>query len=409
MKNTDLTFPDSLLRVRSLALPAGVVALVGGGALALLLGGTDLFFQAYLYAFILCLAIPLGSLALLCVHHMTAGSWSFIIQRPLEAATRTIKYMAVLFLPVLLGPLFGLNNLYQKWIDPAGSHAVEAKAAYLNPEFWTGRAIFYFAVWVLLASLFSRWSKQLDDTDNPLITLKLRRLAPPALIIYCLTITFAVTDWVMSLEPEWFSTIYGPLFWMSQVLTTFAFMILILSALSDTKPISRYLTVDHYYQLGTFMLAFTVLWAYMSFSQYLIIWSGNLSEEIGYYIISRMDGGMSLIAVSLMLGHFLLPLLYLLQRRFKFNISRLTFAAYWMLSWRLVDVFYMINPAFHHEDPGFYLSEALVYVLVTLGLGGIWVWLFLGQLKRRPLLALNDPRLANALSHGGEEELAEHA
>ena len=409
MKNTDLTFPDSLLRVRSLALPAGVVVLVGGGALALLFGGTDLFFQAYLYAFILCLAIPLGSLALLCVHHMTAGSWSFIIQRPLEAATRTIKYMAVLFLPVLLGPLFGLNNLYQGWVEPSGSHAVEAKAAYLNPEFWTGRAIFYFAVWVLLASLFSRWSKQLDDTDNPLITLKLRRLAPPALIIYCLTITFAVTDWVMSLEPEWFSTIYGPLFWMSQVLTTFAFMILILSALSDTKPISRYLTVDHYYQLGTFMLAFMVLWAYMSFSQYLIIWSGNLSEEIGYYIISRMDGGMSLIAVSLMLGHFLLPLLYLLQRRFKFNISRLTFAAYWMLSWRLVDVFYMINPAFHHEDPGFYLSEALVYVLVTLGLGGIWVWLFLGQLKRRPLLALNDPRLANALSHGGEEELAEHA
>ena len=409
MKNTDLTFPDSLLRVRSLALPAGVVALVGGGALALLFGGTDLFFQAYLYAFILCLAIPLGSLALLCVHHMTAGSWSFIIQRPLEAATRTIKYMAVLFLPVLLGPFFGLNNLYQGWVEPSGSHAVEAKAAYLNPEFWTGRAIFYFAVWVLLASLFSRWSKQLDDTDNPLITLKLRRLAPPALIIYCLTITFAVTDWVMSLEPEWFSTIYGPLFWMSQVLTTFAFMILILSALSDTKPISRYLTVDHYYQLGTFMLAFTVLWAYMSFSQYLIIWSGNLSEEIGYYIISRMDGGMSLIAVSLMLGHFLLPLLYLLQRRFKFNISRLTFAAYWMLSWRLVDVFYMINPAFHHEDPGFYLSEALVYVLVTLGLGGIWVWLFLGQLKRRPLLVLNDPRLANALSHGGEEELAEHA
>ena len=409
MKNTDLTFPDSLLRVRSLALPAGVVVLVGGGALALLFGGTDLFFQAYLYAFILCLAIPLGSLALLCVHHMTAGSWSFIIQRPLEAATRTIKYMAVLFLPILLGPLFGLNNLYQKWIDPAGSHAVEAKAAYLNPEFWTGRAIFYFAVWVLLASLFSRWSKQLDDTDNPLITLKLRRLAPPALIIYCLTITFAVTDWVMSLEPEWFSTIYGPLFWMSQVLTTFAFMILILSALSDTKPISRYLTVDHYYQLGTFMLAFTVLWAYMSFSQYLIIWSGNLSEEIGYYIISRMDGGMSLIAVSLMLGHFLLPLLYLLQRRFKFNISRLTFAAYWMLSWRLVDVFYMINPAFHHEDPGFYLSEALVYVLVTLGLGGIWVWLFLGQLKSRPLLVLNDPRLADALSLEGEEELAEHA
>lgn len=383
--------------------------LLGGGGLALMIGGIDLAFQAYLFAFIACLAIPLGSLALLCIHHMTAGSWSFIVQRPLEAATRTIKYLAVAFIPILLGPIFGINTLFQPWIDPAGNTFVEAKTAYLNPEFWTFRAVLYFVIWSGIAFLFNRWSKQLDDTDNPLITLKLRALAPVALIVYALTMTFAATDWVMSLEPEWFSTIYGPLFWISQILTTFSFMVLILSALSDTKPISRYLNVDHYNQLGTFMLAFTVLWAYMSFSQFLIIWSGNLPEEIRYYIISRLDGGMSLVAVSLMICHFLLPLLFLLQRRFKFNISRLRFAAYWMLSWRLVDLFYMINPAFHHKDPGFHFGDALVYVLVALGLGGIWVWLFLGQLKNRPLLVLNDPRLADALSLEGEEELAEHA
>lgn len=409
VKNTDLTYPDSLLRFRSLVLPAGLVLLAAGVALAMMIGGTELLFQAYLYAFILCLAIPLGSLALLCIHHMTAGSWSFIIQRPLEAATRTIKYLAIAFIPILLGPLFGINTLFQPWIDPAGNTFVEAKTAYLNPEFWTVRAVIYFVIWSGIAFLFNRWSKELDDTNNPLVTLKLRALAPAALVIYALTMTFAATDWVMSLEPEWFSTIYGPLFWISQILTTFSFMVLILSALSDTKPISRYLNVDHYNQLGTFMLAFTVLWAYMSFSQFLIIWSGNLPEEIRYYTISRLEGGMSLVAVSLMICHFLLPLLFLLQRRFKFNISRLKFAAYWMLSWRMVDVFYMINPAFHHEDPGFHIGDALVYVVITLGLAGIWVWLFLGQLKNRPLLVLNDPRLADALSLEGEEELAEHA
>ena len=409
VQNTEVKLPSSLNRLSGNGLVVGIVALLVGLGLGIGIGGADLFFQAYLYSFVLWISIPMGSFALLMIHHMTAGSWSFIIQRLLEASTRTIKYMALLFVPIALGPLIGLHGLYEGWVHPEHEF-VEAKTAFLNVEFWCIRAIIYFTIWIGLAYLFNKWSKQLDEQDDPFITIKFRRLAPPGLILYCITMTLAATDWVMSLEPEWFSTIYGPLFWMSQALTTFAFMILVLAALAETKPISHYLTVDHFYQLGTFMLAFTVLWAYMSFSQFLIIWSGNLGEEIGWYTIARMDGGMSVVGVLLMVGHFLIPLFYLLQRRFKFNVSRLKIAACWMLSWRLVDVFYIVNPAFHHSDPGVHLSDVAVYSLVFVGMGGVWLWLFVNQLRKRPLLALNDPRLHKALSHGGSgAQVSEHA
>ncbi len=220
--------------------------------------------------------------------------------------------------------------------------------------------------------------------------------------------TFAGTDWAMSLEPEWFSTMYGPLTWISQGLTVLAFTILVLSSLAEEKPLSRYVTVEHYHTLATLMCGFVILWAYMSFSQFLIIWSGNLPEEIPYYL-HRKTGYYQVIIFLLMLGHFFFPMLVLLQRKIKYSISKVRVMCYWMLGMRLVDVFFVINPAFHAGDTSFPIRDIIVHVCVLAGFGGIYMWYFLRELTKMPLLPMNDPRLYNAVGYGESEEAMEHA
>jgi hypothetical protein len=227
--------------------------------------------------------------------------------------------------------------------------------------------------------------------------------------------TFAAVDWGQSLEPEWFSTMYAPLTWISQGLTTFAVTTLILSQLQDQKPLSRYINVDHFHIFGTWMCAFIVLWTYMSYSQFLIIWSGNLPEEIAYYLARSRNPIYGTVISILMVGHFFLPFMVLLQRRIKRNVTTLCWVAFWVLAMRLVDIFFWFNPAFHHGDPEVvpYIDMA-VYACALLGFGGLFFWYFLGQLTKMPILALNDPRLYEALSpghgaHGAGEEAIEHA
>lgn len=413
--SAEVKIPLVLSRMRGTGLIAGIALLVLGLGLAMVIGEnkSDTFFQGYLFAFYLWGGVSIGSVALLCIHHMTYGAWSFMIQRILEANVRMLPVIAIAFLPILAGPLLGLHGLYDAWVNPSAdaefAEVIGNKAVALQPGFWAARSVLYFAIWIGIGTLLTTWSRRMDDTGDGLVVLNFRRFCPPALIVYCLTMTFAALDWVMSLQPEWFSTLFGPLAWISQGLTILAFSILVLSYAADEKPLSRFVQAEHFHHLGNLMLAFTVLWAYMSFSQYLIIWSGNLPDEISYYM-ARKTNGYNALAVILMAGHFLFPLVYLLFRQNKLRLNRLRIICFWILAMRLFDVFWHMNPSFSHNSPGIDFTDVVIYLVVCAGFGGLWVHFFVGQLASRPLLSLNDPRLYEAVGLGADpEETLDHA
>ena len=351
------------------------------------------FVHAYLISYILWFGLGLGSLALLMVHHLTAGGWGFLTQRLLEASSRTLPLLALLFLPILLG----MKVLYP-WADEAIVQAhpvIASKTSFLNSTSYTTRLIIYFVIWFALMYLLNTWSKRLDDSGDPRNAVKLKRISGPGIVLYFLTLTFASVDWGMSLEPEWFSTIYGALYIVSQGLTVIAFNIIVLSYLAEHEPISRFISIKYYHHLGNLLLAFVVLWAYISFSQFLIIWSGNLPEEIGFYL-RREGGGLTAVSVVLMIFHFGVPMFLLFFRRHKKRVSYLRRIAIYILFMRCIDLYWNINPAFVPNT----LQIHALHFTTFLALGGIWVWHFFFQLKRRNLLPLNDPRLYEAL--GGE-------
>ncbi len=370
--------------------------LVGAAALALCLLGAlrspEQFFRSYLFAYLFWLGVALGCFAVLMLHHLVGGAWGFVIQRLLESGTRTLPLMAFLILPLLF---FGLPSLYI-WARPevvAGDELLQHKSWYLNIDFFRVRTAVYFAIWIAVAYFLNKWSSEQDRTAEPSLSRRLEMLSGPGLLLYALTVTFASVDWVMSLEPHWFSTIFGVLFMVGQVLTTLAFVIGVAMLLANHKPLSDTLSPQHFHDLGNLMLAFVMLWAYVSFSQFLIIWSGNLPEEIPWYV-RRLKGGWGSVAVVLILFHFALPFLLLLSRNIKRKVRMLGMVAVAMIFMRLVDLFWIVKPAF----PKAVLFHWMDFV-APIGVGGIWIAVFVWQLKGRPLLPLHDPRVAGMFGH----------
>jgi hypothetical protein len=370
---------------------------VGAAALAICaIGGffaPAQFFRSYLFAFLFWTGVALGCMAVAMLHHVTGGAWGLPIRRPLESGTRTLPLMLVLFLPIVLGA----RKIYE-WADPAAvAHdpILRQKSPYLNLPFFTGRALFYFAAWLAFAYFLNRWSLEQDATGERPIARRLQLLSSAGLVTYGLTVTFASIDWAMSLEPHWFSTMYGVLFIAGQALTGFAFIVVVLVLLSDAPPLAGYVGQRHYHDLGKLMLAFVMFWAYVSFSQYLIIWAGNLPEEIPWYL-RRLQGGWGWVGVGLILFHFLLPFLLLLPASANRNPRVLAAVAGLIVFMRLVDVFWLTRPAF--AGSGFRLHW--MDLLAPIGIGGLWLAVFLWQLGKRPLLPLNDPELQQALAHG---------
>jgi hypothetical protein len=351
------------------------------------------FFRSYLFAFLFWTGVALGCMAVAMLHHVTGGAWGLPIRRPLESGTRTLPLMLVLFLPIVLGA----RKIYE-WADPAAvAHdpILRQKSPYLNLPFFTGRALFYFAAWLAFAYFLNRWSLEQDATGERPIARRLQLLSSAGLVTYGLTVTFASIDWAMSLEPHWFSTMYGVLFIAGQALTGFAFIVVVLVLLSDAPPLAGYVGQRHYHDLGKLMLAFVMFWAYVSFSQYLIIWAGNLPEEIPWYL-RRLQGGWGWVGVGLILFHFLLPFLLLLPASANRNPRVLAAVAGLIVFMRLVDVFWLTRPAF--AGSGFRVHW--MDLLAPIGIGGLWLAVFLWQLGKRPLLPLNDPELQQALAHG---------
>src|SRR6266404_1728608 len=325
-----------------------LLAGIGGVLLAItgLLLDREQLLRSYLFAYLYWTGMGLGCMGILLLHHVVGGKWGMVIRRFCEAGARTVPYMFVLLIPVLAS----IPTLYP-WARPEAAQDanIQSKAAYLNVPFFLFRAVFYFAVWFLYAHLLSKWSAEQDRTGDERLIGRMRALSAPGLVVFVFTTTFAFVDWIMSLEPHWFSTIYGAMFLVGEVLEAFALVIALLVVLSRWAPLKDYVTPQHFHDLGNLMFAFTVLWAYLSFSQFLIIWAGNLPEEIPWYI-RRLHGGWGGVALALVIFHFAVPFLLLLQRGLKRRADILFRVCLLMLVVRVVDVYWIVEPSFYEKQ-----------------------------------------------------------
>jgi len=402
VKPLDLTPPPVVKTLGQRSLIVGVV--FGIVAVILALKNPDEFYRAYLLSFMLVLGIALGSMAIIMIRHLTGGGWGVVIRRIQGAAMRTLPLLSALFIPMIVAVL---QHRVYIWAQPLDNitdkhlhdHLVDITRTYLTSSGFIYRAIFYFAIWNLLSFLLSKWSKQTDKPGAPDNTDRFKTIAGPGLILYGFTVSFAAIDWVMSLDPSWISTIFGLVVLIGQVLAAMCFAVVIERILFDYKPMSDMLKPDFVHDHGKWMLAFTMVWAYFNFSQWLIIWAGNLPAEITYYM-RRLNGGWGYVGLFIVVFHFAIPFGILLSRSFKRDIHKLVWLAAWLLLMRYVDLFYIIEPNFSKT-----LTVTLADVVVPIALGGLWLAFFFYNLARLPLLPAYDPSAAEVLQpahhHGG--------
>ncbi len=373
-------------------LTVGVIGL--GGLTTMYAHNPDQFFRSYLLCFVFWVGFPLGSMAILMLNHLTGGDWGLPIRRPLEAAIRTFPAMLLLFIPLL----FGLKRLYP-WMRPevvAADPILQAKHFYLNPQFFLARTAIYIVVWLGMSYLLNKWSREEEDTGDAVAAArKLEGFSGPGLIMYGLTVTYGSIDWVMSLEPHWYSTIFGMIFMMVGVLGAMALVIIVASLLMKHDPFARMVAPSQFNDLGNLLLTFVMLWAYLSFSQYLIIWSGNLRDEIPWYM-TRARGAWEGWGLFLIIFHFSVPFLLLLQRGLKRKMQALARVAWALIVTDFLVVIWMVEPAFEPERVHIHPQDLTALV----GVGGIWVAAFIWQLRRRPLLPLRAAQVEGLAQHG---------
>ena len=393
----------ALARLQQRSLVVGVLG-VAAGAVGLVMNA-DQFFRSWLIGFLFVLSFALGSLALLMLQHLSGGQWGLVSRRIFEAASRTLPLVALAFIPIL----FGMRPLFL-WARPEAVQAdriLQMKAPYLNVPFFTVRAVIYFAFWMLCVFLLNKWSAAQDRGETamtPADSVRFRKVSAPGLLFLVLTVTFASVDWMMSVDPHWYSTVFGLLTVASQGLSALALTIAVLALLAPSGALAPVLGPRHFHDLGKLLLAFVMLWAYLSFSQFLIIWSGNLAEEIPWYI-ARIRGGWGAVAILLVVGHFALPFTLLLSRDLKRHGNLLSRVAVMVIAMRLVDLIWLVAPSFGtHAAEGdghaaFTFPIHWMDVVIPIGLAGIWLFVFARQLRSRALLPVNDPYFKEAFAH----------
>lgn len=385
---------------RTRALVVGVLGLLLTIA-GLFVVSPNQFYRSYLWSYVFFIGLTLGCLAWLMLQHLTGGAWGVVIRRPAEAAARTLPLIVVLFVPIFVG----IPNLYQ-WSHAsivAADKILQHKQPYLNVPFFVARAVVYFLGWGFLAWYLNRWSAEEDRNGSARAHSKMAMIAGPGLVFWGFSVTFMALDWVLSLAPHWYSTMFGLLFVAGQGLSAMAFLVTVMVLLSYRRPMSDVLTPRHLHDLGKLLLAFVMVWAYFSFSQFLITWAGNLPDEIPWYL-ERLSGGWQYVALALVIGHFALPFALLLSRDLKRNFKLLASVAVFILLMRFVDVFWLVTPDFNKA--AFHLSW--LDFTAPIGIGGIWLAYFLFQLEKRSLMPINEPHLGEALGHGREQIAASH-
>ena len=347
----------------------------------------DEFFRGYLLGFMAWLGVTLGSMAILMIRHLTGGGWGMVIRRILGAAMRCVPLMALLFVPIL----FGLPKLYV-WARPLDSvadkhlrqHLQQISKTYLTAHGFIIRAVIYFGIWNLLSFFLTKWSAQQDHPPVRDNSVRFQILSGPGLILYGFTISFAAIDWVMSIDPSWISTIYGLLVLIGEILSAMCFAVVVERILVKYKPMSELLKPDYVHDHGKWMLTFVMVWAYFAFSQWLIIWAGNLPEEITWYM-KRLNGGWGYVGLFLVLFHFAVPFVFLLSRPFKRDVTKLVWLAVWLMLMRDLDLFWTIEPNFSGRLGGTWAD-----VVVPVAMGGLWLAYFFRNLDSMPLLPAYD-------------------
>lgn len=349
------------------------------------------FFISYLFAELVWIGVALGCMAFLMIHYLTGGKWGWPVRRFFEAAAQTLPLLGLLFVPILSG----VRYLYP-WAMPARvatDEVLRHKVLYLSPPFFAGRAVLAFAIWSGIAFLLNKWSREQDATRDPAPMKRLRKLSGPGLVIYPLTVTVTFVDWVMSLEPDWYSTMFPILICIGQMLSGLAFVILLLAWIGPRTRLVEIIGKENFHHLGSLLLAFTMLWAYMAFSQLLVIWSGNLPHEISWYL-HRIAGGWRWVLVFLVLFHFFGPFFLLLSRQTKQTRRSLAAIAGAMFIAHVVDVWWMVVPTFYPRG----LHVSWLDFAGLGGIGGVWLFFFARKLESKALIPVNDPRFAVAAS-----------
>lgn len=393
--------PADLSRYRTIAL--------GVGGIALIIWAAGTYFnveqglRSWLLGFIFWGGITIGGIGITMLQYLTGGAWGVVIRRVVEAASRVLPLVFLMWLPLAIG----VNYLYEWTHLPPDDFTVIHRGAYQTALWWIVRGVAYFALFGVMVYLLNDWSARQDKSaDHEEAAKWLGRataFSGPTMVIYVLVISFATVDWVMSLDPHWFSTIWGLLFVVGWALSTFCFAILVFAMVGGTAPMNRVLGKRHFHDIGKLILALVMVWAYFNFSQLLIIYSGNIPEETTWYL-DRMSPGWFWIGIILVLFHFAFPFLFLLRQDWKKNIRMLGAISLFVLVMRLVDMFFLISPnpriATHGESLPLSLSFSWMDIVAPIAIGGIWLWYFFGQLMSRPLVPVMDPFLENAIEHG---------
>jgi hypothetical protein len=386
-------------RLQRVALIAGGVGLVIFVALGLLqIGQTDgkrQFFLSYLTAWVFWLSLPVGCLAWLGLTQLTGASWGVLLTRFFEAATRTIGLMALLFVP-LAASVFIADASPYPWSKKAEEVIPEANADaihelqqkfndWCNPPGFVIRAVIYFAIWIILIHLMNKWSKRVEETNDVRARRSAEAMSGPLVMAFAVTNIFAATDFVMSLELTWSSTMFPLIYCINQLLTCLCFSVAVFLTLAPQPPLKNVLRPKFQLDMGSMMLALTMVWSYMSFAQYLLVWIGNLPEEIPFFI-KRTRGGWEYAARALCVLHFALPFLLLLFRDVKLHPKRLRSMGILIVTMCALDVIWWIEPVYPRENfPVFLFMD----IAAIVGIGGIWGWMFIAQLKKMPLVPTN--------------------
>lgn len=364
-------------------------------------------FQSYLFAYLFWAGASIGSLGLLMLHHTVGGGWGWVLRRFLEAATKLLPVMLILFIPILLPGVLGIKSLYWAvggWANAAAAtdHVLQQKAGWLNLPGFIIRTIIYFAIWIAYATFLRNKAALLDQRHDPRAYDALNRWAAFGLVVMVVTVTFAMVDWVMSLTPHWLSSIIGLLFCAAFCLTSISLMLSLVGRLGGGSPLVEEGVPNKFFRdLGNFMLAMVMLWAYMTFSQYLIIYSGNLAEEVPWYL-NRAQGGWGILSLGLIVVHFALPFAILIVgSRIKKSPQALGKVALFIVFMRFLDLFWWVVPNFRPSLFDLNAADLGAPLLI----GGIWLALWAGAVERRPLVSVYDPRieanLHEVVSHHG--------
>ncbi|HVS15155.1 MAG TPA: hypothetical protein VMV46_14600 [Thermoanaerobaculia bacterium] len=389
VSGNDFQPPASLARVQTGALVAAVVGIAA--CVAGYLTDSEQFFRSYLVGYIYWLAIGIACLGWTMVYHLTAGGWALVQRKTLEAGARTLPVLALLFLPFW----FGMEAVWE-WAGPEAAHdeLIQAKAGFLNVPFFWARIALYFAIWIFLAFFLSANSRRQDETGDPRATIRMRMISGPGVVVFVMVASFFSWDTLMSLEPHWFSSLYGFYFVSSTALTGMLFMAVTGWYLAQRDPMSKVFKPKHFHDYGKLMLALVMFWAYMALSQFLITWSGNVPEFTQWYF-ARNTGGWKPYTVFLVVFHFFVPFLMLLSASLKKRPERLVRVAVYLLAMRWIDLYWQAAPTFHEHITIHWLDLATLVAV-----GGVWVFAFVSQLRKRTLIPLNDPYLPEVLGHG---------